>query len=80
MKNLPKLLKEVREIFPYLFIIIIYFFLINLDTIRINKKSRMINIIDSDLETSGNIDSNGSDASVTHSGRISIPVLPFVKD
>ena len=77
MKLLIKIFVESKKVFPYLIIIILYFFIINLEQIIGQNSFREINNIDGDLETVIRENQIVDEAKSKNSKRISIQVVPF---
>ena len=77
MKDNAKMIREIYKILPYIFIIIIYFFIINLSLDRDKKNQNRIDTIDSDLINAENDYRKSSESNPIESKRISIPVIPY---
>ena len=77
MKDLLRDLNKLNKLIPYLFIIFIYFFLINHEEMKNNKINRRINSVDSDLNVENGNVYKADKLLEIESMRIAIPVLPF---
>tara|TARA_Y100001968_G_scaffold13511_1_gene11021 strand:+ start:3035 stop:3250 length:216 start_codon:yes stop_codon:yes gene_type:complete len=69
MKSIVLILKNIKGLLPYFILISIYFFFINLETIREKNKNRINQEGYEALDPKSDIDKN--------SIRIKIPVIPY---
>ena len=73
-------MKGLKNIFPYFMIIIIYFLLINLESLTNQKNNRKINHKDNDLINTMDHEKIKNKSITIDTKRISIPVIPFTND
>ena len=69
MKSIYNSIKIIKNIIPYLLLIAIYFFFINLEARNDNEINQKINQKSNILKTTSNIDEKQQ--------RVSIPVVPY---
>ena len=77
IKNIREVFQKIRNLFPYLIIIIIYFLIINVEAIKNKNNERRINNIDSDLKKRDKNNSYSNISIQDDSKLIAIPIIPF---
>ena len=80
MEVLSKIILEIKKIIPYLAIIIIYFIIINLESIRDRSIHRRNHHIENDFDTSMPKKAKVSETTSINSKRVPIPVFPYNED
>ena len=77
IKNIREVFQKIRNLCPYLIIIIIYFLIINVEAIKNKNNERRINNIDSDLKKRDKNNSYSNISIQDDSKLIAIPIIPF---
>ena len=77
MKDLLHIFSKIKQLIPYLILIILYFLIINLEAIRDKKNYNNINEIDSDIKSSQNNKKIVNESKLIDSQRMLIPVFPY---
>ena len=70
---MKSLLKKINNIIPYIFIIIVYFFFINIEAQKKLKKTKITNQNTTESTTS----QENIKIPITTTNKIEIPVIPF---
>ena len=78
MNQIITLLSKIKNLWPYLFLILLYLFFINAEANRDNDnyKGKKINVIDKSYVIKSTNQNNETINSASQ--RISIPVIPFI--